>query len=96
MEKKFPDPAPFTDEKRPPIALAPVVSNQVKAIGYDPATKTLAVQFNAGVGAIYHYPGVEPEAFEAFKASESLGGGGGPRSRRALGLPAPALSLIHI
>lgn len=65
--------ADFTDEPRPPIALVPVVSQQVKAIGYDAATKILAVQFNHGVGAIYHYPGVEPETHQAFMAAESIG-----------------------
>lgn len=58
---------------RPPIELVPVQSNQVAAIGYDPATKTLAVTFTRGAGAIYHYPDVEPEAYEAFKGAESIG-----------------------
>ena len=61
------------EAKRPAIALEPVKSNQVKAIGYDAATKTLAVTFTRGVGAIYHYPDVEPEAYEAFKSAESIG-----------------------
>lgn len=49
--KKFPEPQPFTDRERPQIALEPVESNQVGAIGYDPATKTLAVQFKRGASA---------------------------------------------
>jgi hypothetical protein len=61
------------EEKRPAITLEPVTSNQVAAIGYDPATKTLAVTFTRGAGAIYHYPDVEPEAYEAFKGAESIG-----------------------
>lgn len=32
--KKFPEPQPFTDRERPPIALEPVESNQVGAIGW--------------------------------------------------------------
>lgn len=71
--KKFPEPQPYTDKPRPAIALQPVESNQVGAIGYDPDTKTLAVQFKRGARAIYHYPGVEPETFEAFKGAESIG-----------------------
>ena len=69
----FTEPAPFTDESRPEIALHPVESNQVKAIGYDEATKTLAVTFTRGTGAIYHYPDVSKETFEAFKSAESIG-----------------------
>lgn len=72
-DRKFPEPQPFTDKARPPIALQPVDSSQVKAVGYDEASKTLAVQFKHGAQAIYHYPGVEPETHEAFITSESLG-----------------------
>jgi hypothetical protein len=71
--KKFPEPAPFTEKARPAIDLQPVESNQVGAIGYDPDTKTLAVQFRRGARAIYHYPNVEPETFEAFKGAPSIG-----------------------
>jgi hypothetical protein len=53
--------------------LQPVESSQVKAIGYDPATKTLAVQFSRGTGAIYHYPGVEPDTHQAFINADSIG-----------------------
>lgn len=70
--KTFPAPAPFTDKPRPPIALTPVKSNQVAAIGYDPDTKTLAVSFTRGT-AIYHYPGVTPETHAAFIGAESIG-----------------------
>jgi len=72
-EKKFPEPQPFAEHPRPPIALEPVESNQVGAIGYDEATKTLAVQFRRGARAIYHYPNVERATFEAFKGAESIG-----------------------
>lgn len=72
-EKKFPEPQPFSEHPRPPIALEPVESNQVGAIGYDEATKTLAVQFRRGARAIYHYPNVERETYEAFKGAESIG-----------------------
>ncbi len=73
-ESKNLAPAAFSDRPRPPIALEPVESNQVGAIGYCAETKTLAVQFRRGARAIYHYPGVEPETFEAFKGAESIGG----------------------
>lgn len=66
-------PAPFTDEPMPVIPMVPVTSNQVAAIGYDAGTKTLAVTFTRGTGAIYHYPGVEPETHAAFLKAESIG-----------------------
>ena len=71
--KKFPDPQPYTKGPRPAIALHSVESRQVAAIGRDEATKTLAVQFRYGAGAIYHYPGVERETFDAFMAADSKG-----------------------
>lgn len=71
--KTYTAPQPYTDKKRPPIELKPVQSSQIKAIGYDEETETLAVQFKHGAGAISHYPGVSQETFEAFKGAESLG-----------------------
>lgn len=73
-DKKFPEPQSYIDEPRPPILLEQVESNQVGAIGYDEATKTLAVQFRRGAMAFYHYPNVERETFEKFKSAESIGG----------------------
>ena len=48
-----------------------VKSSQIKEIGHDPATKTLAVRFNTG--ALYHYAGVDSEKFNAFRQAESIG-----------------------
>lgn len=73
MDKKFPEPAAYSEQPRPQIQLHPVESNQVGAIGYDEATQTLAVQFKRGARAIYHYPNVTRETFEAFKSAESIG-----------------------
>lgn len=77
MEEKpkyFAAPAAYyTQAKRPPIALQPVKSNQVKAVGYDDATQTLAVTFTRGAGAIYHYPNVKPEVYAEFIKAESIG-----------------------
>lgn len=66
-------PAPYCDDTYTPIPMKPVESNQVKAIGYDEATKTLAVTFTRGAGAIYHYPDVEPELYAEFIGAESIG-----------------------
>lgn len=68
------DPAPFTGKKEfSDIPMTTVQSNQVKAIGYDAATKTLAVTFASGPGHIYHYPGVSAETHAAFLQAESIG-----------------------
>ncbi len=55
-------PAPYDDDPYTPIPMTPVESHQVKAIGYDGATRTLAVTFTRGAGAVYHYPNVAPQA----------------------------------
>ena len=56
------------------IPLTPVVSNQLAATGYDPATKTLAITFKnkSGVTHPYHYPCTQ-EQYDALCASESKG-----------------------
>lgn len=58
---------------RPKIDMQDVKSSQVKQVGYDPATKTLAVSFTRGAGAIYHYPNVSPEDHQKFLKADSLG-----------------------
>jgi hypothetical protein len=73
MTKTYIAPQAFTDEPRPIIALKAVDSSQVKAIGYDEKTSTLAVTFTRGTGAIYHYPDVPKTTYDAFMASDSIG-----------------------
>ena len=59
------------------IALTPVKSSQIASIGYDAASKTLAVQFkrfkDGQPTTVYHYSNVEPETFAQFEAAESKG-----------------------
>ncbi len=62
-----------TKKPMPVISMSDVKSNQIKAVGYDAATQTLAVTFTRGAGAIYHYPNVTPEAHAAFVGAESIG-----------------------
>lgn len=62
-----------TDLARPPIALQPVTSNQIRAVGYDHESKTMAVAFTRGQGNVYHYPEVAPETACAFFMADSLG-----------------------
>lgn len=73
MPREHTAPADFTEKPYTHIPMTPVESNQVGAVGYDSTTKTLAVTFARGAGAIYHYPGVAQETFDAFMAAESKG-----------------------
>lgn len=73
MPKQFPAPQDFSKNPRPAIQLTPVKSSQVAAVGYHPETKTLAVTFQHGVGALYCYPGVSPETHTAFLKAKSIG-----------------------
>ena len=66
-------PQAFEKDLAPHIPLTDVESSQVKSIGYDPATQTLAVQFKHGSGAIYHYPDVTADQHQAFLKAESIG-----------------------
>ena len=59
-----------------PIALTAVKSSQITAIGHDPATNTLAIQFPPGKvspGSLYHYQNFTAEQFAAFAGAESIG-----------------------
>lgn len=49
----------------------PVTSSNIATIGYDPATRTMEVEF-AG-GGIYQYADVAPQAHAEFLAAESIG-----------------------
>lgn len=60
----------MTQQKIPSIALSPVKSSQILALGHDPATNTLAVQFKNGT---YHYKNVDAQGFEAFSKAKSIG-----------------------
>jgi hypothetical protein len=74
MSKPYREPQAYSDEPRPPIPLTPVDSTKIAAVGYDDATKTLAVTFKNGPGAFYHYPNVERSTYEAFVGAPSVGG----------------------
>lgn len=51
--------------------MTPVTSSNIAAIGYDPATKALTVQFKSG--AQHRYADVSPDAHAALMAAESKG-----------------------
>lgn len=53
------------------MKMVPVQSSNVKAIGYDPATLAMHVQFRSG--ATYHHNGVLPRDHKAFMDASSKG-----------------------
>lgn len=57
------------------IKLNPCESSQIHAHGYDPVTKTLAIQFKSkgGPGNIYEYDSVPQEVYDAFCKCDSFG-----------------------
>ena len=56
------------------IEMVPCKSSQIAAIGHDPETNTLAIQFpsKTGTGSVYHYQNFTAEDFAAFSAAESM------------------------
>ena len=61
-------PAPESTELR----LVPVVSSQIKGIGYAPDRQLLAIQFNTG--AVYHYLNVPAKVAHELATASSIGG----------------------
>lgn len=53
------------------IPLTPCKSSNIKATGYDAASKTLAVQFSSG--HTYHYGDVGADVFEKLGKAKSVG-----------------------
>lgn len=65
MPEKYKKPAALV------IPLTPCKSSNIKAHGYDAASKTLAVQFSSG--HTYHYADVGPDVFERLGKAKSVG-----------------------
>jgi hypothetical protein len=53
------------------MELHPVTSSNIKAVGYDPDTQRLVVQFNSGKK--YAYADVPPEVHKEFLDAKSMG-----------------------
>ena len=53
------------------MEMQPVISRNVRAVGYDEENKTLTVEFRSG--GIYQYQGVQPEMYADLLAAESVG-----------------------
>ena len=66
-------PATFSDKDYKAIPMTPVQSNQIAAVGYDAASKTLALTFTRGPGHVYHYGGVTKKTHDDMMAAESIG-----------------------
>lgn len=49
-----------------------VSSSNVRSVGHDPSTNTLAVEFKDG--SIYHYHGVDKDTHEQLVCAKSVGG----------------------
>ena len=58
-------------KKVPVIPTKPVESSAIKAIGHDPVTNTLRVEFQSG--GVYDYHGVPAEKHSNFIGAESIG-----------------------
>ena len=48
-------------------------SSQIKAYGYDPISKTLAIVFTRGSGAAYHYSDCPQEVADGLAKADSVG-----------------------
>ena len=61
----------------PEIAMDAVASSQIHSLGYDAASRTLAVRFkdrkSEGPTSLYHYDNVKQSDFDALKNAESIG-----------------------
>jgi hypothetical protein len=53
------------------IDRSPVQSSNVTSVGYDPDSKTLAIEFKDG--SVYHYHDVESSTHEELVSSKSVG-----------------------
>lgn len=53
------------------IEMEPIESSNLREVGYDPDSKTLAIIFNSGMK--YHYHDVPQETFDELKEAESAG-----------------------
>jgi len=49
----------------------PVKSSNVTSVGFDPATKTMEIEFKDG--SVYHYHGVEPDTHSGLLSAKSIG-----------------------
>lgn len=76
QQRQYREPQPYCNEARPQIALIEVPeerSGQVRAHGFDEATRTIAIEFRNGSRALYCYPDQPRELYEAFVNAESMG-----------------------
>lgn len=53
------------------VERTPVKSSNIRAIGHDPESKTLEVEFSNG--GVYHYHGVDSDQYNELLKAESVG-----------------------
>lgn len=53
------------------IPMQPVASSNISAVGHDPDTNTMAVEFKSG--GVYHYPNTTADEVAALQSAESVG-----------------------
>ncbi len=85
MPKTYTPPQPFEEGPAPSIAMTRVNSSQIHSMGYDAATRELAIRFNApgdrdlptaervGADALYVHENFSPLAHADFLSADSLG-----------------------
>lgn len=67
---------PEVAQRKNTIELTPVDSSQLRSVGHDPETNTLAIQFIGKPGEedkVYHYYNFPAKDYEAFLAAPSQG-----------------------
>jgi hypothetical protein len=68
--------APAVEQRKNTIELTAVDSSQLRSVGHDPETNTLAIQFIGKPGEedkVYHYYDFPAKAYEDLLAAESQG-----------------------
>lgn len=77
MEPRIIDVPVTNDGATVPVHLAPVESSQIEAIGHDPVTKTLVIEFKRrpgdAQGSIYRYANVSGALFADLRDAKSVG-----------------------
>lgn len=53
------------------MEMTPVESKAINAVGYDPETRTMGIEFHSG--RVHHYPDTLPHEHEALMSAGSIG-----------------------
>lgn len=61
----------MSEKDIPQIQLTPVKSSNISSVGFDTASKTLAISFKGS--GVYYYQDVNPSTYSEMMASKSVG-----------------------